>query len=126
MQKGGREKSRPVFPARIEILSRRQNPHPSKTAKGWGIPLLKHDLLQQFRTDDFAYLLALFCDLLRLLFATHDLVTHRLAFSGQAVHGSVILVFDRKSNVPILRAAVCFLEEDLVIDDRSRTFFLLE
>src|SRR5437773_8076051 len=80
MQKGGREKSRPVFPARIEILSRRQNPHPSKTAKGWGIPLLKHDLLKQFRTDDFAYLLALFCDLLRLLFATHDLVTHRLAF----------------------------------------------
>src|SRR5439155_16817443 len=28
--------------------------------------------------------------------------------------------------VPILRATVCFLEEDLVIDDRSRTFFLLE
>src|SRR2546428_11504526 len=77
--------------------------------------LLKHDLLQQFRTDDFAYLLALFCDLLRLLFATHDLVTHRLAFCGQAVHGSVILVLDRKSKVPILRAAVCFLEEDLVI-----------
>src|SRR5438874_11113614 len=117
-----------VFLARIEILSRRQNPHPSKTAKGGATrhPLLKHDLLKQFRTDDFAYLLALFCDLLRLLFAAHDLVTHRLAFCGQAVHGSMILVFDRKSKVPILRASGCFLEEDLVIDDRSRTFFLLE
>src|SRR5205807_7352261 len=88
--------------------------------------LLKHDLLQQFRTDDFAYLLALFCDLLRLLFATHDLVTHRLAFCGQAVHGGMILVFDRKSKVPILRATVCFFDEDLAIDDHSRTFFLLE
>src|SRR5437899_1162452 len=115
-----------VFLARIEILSRRQNPHPSKTAKGEASRLLKHDLLKQFRTDDFAYLLALFCDLLRLLFAAHDLVTHRLALCGQAVHGSVILVLDRKSKVPILRAAVCFLKEDLVIDDRSRTFFLLE
>src|SRR5438128_9603380 len=126
MQKGGREKSHPVFPARIETLSRRQNPHPSKTAKGWGIPLLKHDLLKQFRTDDFAYLHALFCDLLRLLFATHNVVTHGLTFGGQAVHGSVILVLVRKIKVPILRAAGCFVDEDLEIDDRSRTFFLLE
>src|SRR6266700_744208 len=108
------------------LIRSRQDPHPSKTAKGEASRLLKHDLLQQFRTDDFAYLLALFCDLLSLLFAAHDLVTHRLAFGGQAVHGSVILVFDLKSNVPILRTTVCFLEEDLVIDDRSRTFFLLE
>src|SRR5438552_8232715 len=31
-----------------------------------------------------------------------------------------------RSRVPILRATVRFLEEDLVIDDRSRTFFLLK
>src|SRR5438552_15875653 len=99
---------------------------PFENREGRGIPLLKHDLLKQFRTDDFAYLLAFFCALLSLLFAAHDLVTHRFAFGGQAVHGSVILVFDRKSKVPILRATVCFFEEDLVIDDRSRTFFLLE
>src|SRR5205809_1423438 len=126
MQKGGREKSRPVFLGENrDSLAASKSP-PFENREGRGIPLLKHDLLKQFRTDDFAYLLALFCDLLRLLFATHDLVTHRLAFGGQAVHGSVILVFDRKSNVPILRTTVCFLEEDLVIDDRSRTFFLLE
>src|SRR5437773_9996672 len=87
--------------------------------------LLKHDLLQQFRTDDFAYLLALFCDLLRLLFATHDLVTHRLAFCGQAVHGSMILVFDRKSKVPLLRGTGCLFADDLVVDERFRTLFLI-
>src|SRR2546428_4608102 len=78
--------------ARFLIRSRRI-PTLRKPRKGGApdIRLLKHDLLQQFRTDDFAYLLALLCDLLRLLFATHDLVTHRLALCGQAVHGSVIL-----------------------------------
>src|SRR2546427_839340 len=97
MQKGGREKSRPVFLGENrDSLAASKSP-PFENREGRGIPLLKHDLLKQFRTDDFAYLLALFCDLLRLLFATHDLVTHRLAFCGQAVHGSVILVLDRKS-----------------------------
>src|SRR6266700_955315 len=92
MQKGGREKSRPVFLGENrDSLAASKSP-PFENREGRGIPLLKHDLLKQFRTDDFAYLLALFCDLLRLLFATHDLVTHRLAFGGQAVHGSVILV----------------------------------
>src|SRR6266566_3479196 len=126
MQKGGREKSRPVFLGENrDSLAASKSP-PFENREGRGIPLLKHDLLKQFRTDDFAYLLAFFCDLLSLLFAAHDLVTHRFAFGGQAVHGSMILVFDRKSKVPILRATGCFLEEDLVIDDHSRTFFLLE
>src|SRR5437870_10796134 len=126
MQTGGHEKSRPCLSCENrDSLAASKSP-PFENREGRGIPLLKHDLLKQFRTDDFAYLLALFCDLLRLLFATHDLVTHRLAFGGQAVHGSVILVLDRKSKVPILRAAVCFLDEDLEMDDRSRTFFLLE
>src|SRR5436309_12482919 len=80
MQKGGREKSRPVFLGENrDSLAASKSP-PFENREGRGIPLLKHDLLKQFRTDDFAYLLALFCDLLRLLFATHDLVTHRLAF----------------------------------------------
>src|SRR5436190_24211726 len=126
MQKGGREKSRPVFLGENrDALAASKSP-PFENREGRGIPLLKHDLLKQSRTDDFAYLLAFFCDLLSLLFAVHDLATHRFAFGGQAVHGSMILVFDRKSKVPILRATGCFLEEDLVIDDHSRTFFLLE
>src|SRR6266704_539507 len=88
MQKGGREKSRPVFLGENrDSLAASKSP-PFENREGRGIPLLKHDLLQQFRTDDFAYLLAFFCDLLSLLFAAHDLVTHRFAFGGQAVHGS--------------------------------------
>src|SRR5437899_9039786 len=126
MQTGGHEKSRPCLSCENrDSLAASKSP-PFENRERRGIPLLKHDLLKQFRTDDFAYLLALFCDLLRLLFATHDLVTHRLALCGQAVHRGMILVFDGKSNVPILRTTACFLEEDLVIDDRSRTFFLLE
>src|SRR5207245_4271549 len=122
MQTGGHEKSRPCLSCENrDSLAASKSP-PFENREGRGIPLLKHDLLQQFRTDDFAYLLALLCDLLRLLFATHDLVTYRFALCGQAVHGSVIRVFDRNSKVPLLRATVCLFEDDLVIDDRSRTF----
>src|SRR5438270_10229015 len=126
MPKGGREQSRPVYLGENQDSLATSKSPPFENREGRAIPILKHDLLKQFRTDDFAYLLAFFCDLLSLLFAAHDLVTHRFAFGGQAVHGSMILVFDRKSKVPILRATGCFLEEDLVIDDHSRTFFLLE
>src|SRR5580692_3025046 len=80
--------------------------------------LLEDDLLQEFGADHFADLGSLVSQLLGGLFAAEDLVAKHFAFRSEAVHGSVVFVFNREANVPIFGIVLGLLEEEFVIHDR--------
>jgi len=79
--------------------------------------LLQHDFLQQFAAHGFADFLALFRQLLSLLFASHNLVAQGFGFRVEAVHGGVVLELNRNTNIPILGIGLGLLQENFVVDE---------
>src|SRR6266852_1601757 len=88
--------------------------------------LLQQNLLQQLGADDFSDFCAFIGNLLSRALATQNLVTQSFPFCGQTVHGGMVLVLDGQTNVPILRTVLGFLEEVLVVHNRSLALLLLE
>src|SRR5205814_4277435 len=94
-------------------------PVPSRT-------LFQNDLLHQFGADDFPNFGAFVRKLLGWLFAAENRLSKHLSLGGYAVQGSVVLVFDRKTQVPIFGTVPGLFEEYFIVHDHSLTFLLIK
>src|SRR5580658_5650213 len=90
------------------------------------LSLFQVDFLQQVRTYGLADLGALFGKLLSWCLASQDFVANRFSLCGQAVHSSVILVFDGYANIPILRVVLGLFEEHFVVHDQTLLLLFVE